>query len=125
TVTRTGDVSTTFNGNATLPQGAGLRSNPAVAPQNRGLTTATENTGRSSQARTWEEGATGWRTNAQGQREVPALRFDNPNPNGNNFVRFDGVDPANPRVLIDRKWNVTTKADQVRKFREGPLEALR
>jgi hypothetical protein len=35
------------------------------------------------------------------------------------------VDPANPKVLIDRKWAVTTKDDQIRKFQDGPLEALR
>lgn len=58
-------------------------------------------------------------------RNVPALRYDNPNPAGSNIVRFDGVDPSNPRVLIDRKWGVTTKTDQVDKFRSGPLEALR
>lgn len=82
---------------------------------------------KSTKARVWEDGATGWRTNGQGQREVPALRYDNPNRNGgrgNNYVRFDGVDPANPKILIDRKLNVTTKRQQVRKFRDGPLRAL-
>jgi hypothetical protein len=58
------------------------------------------------------------------RRNVPALRYDNPNPAGEPVVRFDGVDPTNPRVLIDRKWGVTTKSDQVRKFRDGPLRAL-
>lgn len=59
------------------------------------------------------------------RRNVPALRYDNPNPAGNNFARFDGVDPENPNVLIDRKWGVTTRSDQVSKFQQGPLEALR
>lgn len=76
-------------------------------------------------ARAWEDSVPGATSDiATRQRNVPALRYDNPRPGGDPFVRFDGVDPANPRVLIDRKWGVTTKSDQVRKFRDGPLRAL-
>lgn len=96
------------------------------AAQNRGLTWTRESTGRSSAARAWEDSVPGATSDiATRQRNVPALRYDNPNAAGDPFVRFDGVDPANPKTLIDRKWGVTTKSDQVRKFQEGPLEALR
>ncbi len=96
------------------------------APQNRGLTWTTERTGKSSAARAYEDSVPGATSDLATQsRNVPALRYDNPNPAGDPFVRFDGVDPANPKVLIDRKWGVTTKTDQVDKFRDGPLEALR
>lgn len=39
-------------------------------------------------------------------------------------MRFDGVDPNDPKTLIDRKWGVTTKSGQVRQFKNGPLRAL-
>lgn len=58
------------------------------------------------------------------RRQVPALLYSNPNPNGRDFVRFDGVDPNNPKILIDRKWAVTTRTQQVGKFRKNVLEAL-
>jgi hypothetical protein len=104
------------------PQAAGAPANP-----NRGLTWTTERTGRSSAARDWEDSAVGATSDVATQRRnVPALRYDNPNPRGKNLVRFDAVDPINPKVVvIDRKWAVTTKTDQVNKFKSGPLEALR
>jgi hypothetical protein len=87
----------------------------------------TERTGRQgSAAAAWEDCLPGASSDlATRRRNVPALRYDNPNPAGEPFVRFDSVDPANRRVLIDRKWGVTTKSDQVSKFQDGPLEALR
>ena|GEM_PF-901938 len=93
---------------------------------NRGVTWTTERTGRSSAARDWEDSVIGATSDPSTRmRNVPALRYDNPNPAGSNIARFDGLDPSNPNVLIDRKWGVTTKTDQVDKFRSGPLEALR
>jgi RHS repeat-associated protein len=44
-------------------------------------------------------------------RVVPALRFDNPNARGNNFVRFDGYEDGG-RTLIDRKIQLTTKTKE-------------
>ncbi|MFO0881259.1 MAG: Hint domain-containing protein [Gemmataceae bacterium] len=104
-----------------------LGSLDAPTNPNRGLTWTTERTGRPNSASAmWEDSLPGATSDVASQRRnVPALRYDNPNPAGNNHVRFDGVDPANPRVLIDRKWGVTTRTDQVDKFRSGPLEALR
>lgn len=107
-------------------EAAAAASGAASLSKNRGLTWTTENTGKSSPAREWEASAPGARPAdpVTGMREVPALRIDNPNPKGSNLVRFDGVDSDNPRIVIDRKWGVTTKPDQVDKFRSGPLTAL-
>jgi hypothetical protein len=102
------------------------RGGPKAAPAaNRGLTWTTEATGRSSASKAWEDAVPGASYEvATRRRNVPALRYDNPNPAGSSMVRFDAVDEANPKILIDRKWGVTTKTDQVRKFQDGPLQAL-
>lgn len=70
----------------------------------------------------YQSTATGARSDiATRTPEVPALRFDNPNPRGVNRVRFDGLEE---NVLIDRKWSVTSKSKQERDLlRMG--EALR
>ncbi|MGF1911901.1 hypothetical protein L4C38_21070 [Vibrio kasasachensis] len=41
------------------------------------------------------------------RKAVPAIRFDNPNPRGNNFVKFDGIEDDGT-TLIDRKTALTT-----------------
>jgi hypothetical protein len=64
-----------------------------------------ENSAKSPAATAWENGAF---NPGRAKGEVPALKFDNPNPRGNDFVRFDGIDPANPKILIDRKIAATT-----------------
>ncbi len=65
--------------------------------ENRGLTWTTENTGKESQAKAWEDGATGARYRiSDHMREVPALRYDNANPRGNNYARFDGWGRRSP-----------------------------
>ncbi len=46
------------------------------------------------------------------QRVVPALRYDNTNPNGHNFIKLDGFE-INGNVLIDRKTNLTTFKKQI------------
>jgi hypothetical protein len=97
----------------------------AVEDSNRGVTWTTERTGRNSNAKAWEDSATGASSDVATQRRnVPALRYNNPNPAGDNMVRFDAIDPKDPKILIDRKWGVTTKTDQVDKFKSGPLKAL-
>jgi hypothetical protein len=57
---------------------------------------------------------------------VPALRYINPNkdPRAKNYVKFDGVDLENPKILIDRKYNVTSQAKQIEGFKRQ-AECLR
>jgi hypothetical protein len=50
---------------------------------------------------------------ASKKRIVPTMSFENPNPRGRNFVKFDGTDLSDSNIFIDRKWNVTTKTDQI------------
>ena len=56
----------------------------------------------------FESGTTGAFSDVLSQRKaVPAIRFDNANPRGNNFVKFDGIE-ADGITLIDRKTALTT-----------------
>jgi hypothetical protein len=65
-------------------------------------------------AQDYEDAAFGARSNVStGLRQSPALPYNNPNPNGSNVVKFDGVDPYDPRMLIDRKLNVSTAPGQI------------
>jgi RHS repeat-associated protein len=52
------------------------------------------------------------------KRAVPALRFDNPNPRGNNFVKFDGIE-LNTNTVIDRKTNLTTRPKQLQSLQRA------
>ncbi|CRM57887.1 Hemolysin precursor [Pseudomonas sp. 31 R 17] len=62
----------------------------------------------------FEAGTTGAFSDVLSQRKaVPAIRFDNPNPNGNNFVKFDGIEDINGITLIDRKTALTTFDKQI------------
>jgi hypothetical protein len=73
----------------------------------------------------WEDSVTGAACDLTTRRRiVPALRYDNHRPGGRNQARFDWIDEADPNIVIDRKWGVTTKSQQVEKFRNGPLETL-
>ncbi|WP_144222243.1 hypothetical protein [Shewanella algae] len=97
----------------------GVPSNP-----NRGLTFVVENLGmpRNSaiqNARDFESGTTGaFSEIATRQRQVPALRYDNPNPNGAPFVKFDGYQQLDNGVieLIDSKTRIVPFST-----REGPF----
>jgi hypothetical protein len=83
----------------------------ALGGQNRGLIFVQENLGtpRSPAGRTardFESGTTGAYSDlASQQRVTPALRFDNPNPRGNNYVKFDGIEG---NTLIDSKTRLLT-----------------
>ncbi len=58
-------------------------------------------------ANDFEAGTTGARSDvASGDRVVPALRYNNPNPRGNKFVRFDGIEGVD--VVIDAKTRLLT-----------------
>ncbi|QKF50569.1 hemagglutinin repeat-containing protein [Pseudomonas graminis] len=62
----------------------------------------------------FEAGTTGAFSDVLSQRKaVPAIRFDNPNPNGNNFVKFDGIEDFNGITLIDRKTALTSFDKQI------------
>ncbi|MGN6402140.1 MAG: RHS repeat-associated core domain-containing protein [Flavisolibacter sp.] len=99
---------------------AGLASAaPAIANQvtransggstNRGVGKALENVSkRDPLKQAYEDATTGAASDVKTRKRiVPTLKYDNPNPNGKNFVKFDGFDVEN-NELIDRKWNVTT-----------------
>ncbi|MCX2803377.1 hypothetical protein OQJ68_16490, partial [Microbulbifer thermotolerans] len=91
---------------------------------NRGLTFVGENLGtpRNSAmqaARDFESGTTGAFSDiVTRQRQVPALRYDNPNPNGAPFVKFDGYQQLDDGVieLIDSKTRIVPFST-----REGPF----
>ncbi|MCZ4371320.1 hemagglutinin repeat-containing protein [Vibrio diazotrophicus] len=56
----------------------------------------------------FESGTKGAFSDVSSERKaVPAIRFDNPNPKGNNFVKFDGIEDDGT-TLIDRKTALTT-----------------
>jgi hypothetical protein len=63
---------------------------------------------------------------ASAKKIVPALKYNNPNTSSRakNYVKFDGVDVDNPKILIDRKHNVTTYSGQIDGFRRQ-AECLR
>src|SRR6185436_19058327 len=83
---------------------------------NRGLTWALENPGeyeKLSAARRaaidYESATTGAMTDIESQlRNVPALRFDNPNPDGMPFTKWDGIDRLGNGTteLIDAKMRI-------------------
>lgn len=62
----------------------------------------------------FEAGTTGAFSYVLSQRKaVPAIRFDNPNPNGDNFVKFDGVEDVDGITLIDLKTALTSFDKQI------------
>lgn len=52
------------------------------------------------------------------RKAVPALRFDNANPRGNNFVKFDGIEDDG-LTLIDRKTSLTTFDKQIQSIQRA------
>ncbi|WP_259069334.1 RHS repeat-associated core domain-containing protein [Mucilaginibacter sp. X4EP1] len=96
---------------------------PDSPPENRGLIYVLEDPSkRSTAAQDYENGVIGATSDVETRKRlVPALKYDNPNPNGKNFVKFDGYDEVT-KTLVDRKLNVTTfeKAlDQLRRMSEA------
>jgi filamentous hemagglutinin len=91
---------------------------------NRGHTFVGENLGTPRNAamqaaRDFESGTPGAFSDiATGQRQVPALRFDNPNPNGSPYVEFDGYQPLDKSVieLIDSKTRIVPFATKDEPF---------
>jgi filamentous hemagglutinin len=81
----------------------------ALGGKNRGVIFVQENLGTPRNpaqrtARDFESGTTGaFSDTPSQQRAVPALRYDNPNPKGNNFVKFDGIEG---NTLIDSKTKI-------------------
>ncbi len=93
-----------------------------VINTNRGLTWIEGTESMSTRAANYQNGTTGASSNVASQKaEIPALRYTNPNPNGVNYVKFDGYDDIT-FTLIDRKINVTNhrkSIDQVRRMSEA------
>ena len=95
-----------------------------VAPANRGLTFVGENLGTPRNAamrnaRDFEAGTIGAFSDvASRQRMAPALRFDNPKPNGASFVKFDGYQQLDNGIteLIDSKTRLVPFST-----RQGPF----
>lgn len=77
----------------------------------RGLTFVEENLGTPRSpamkaAREFENGTSGaYSSVASRNRVVPALKFDNPNPAGAPYVKFDGIEG---NILIDAKTRILT-----------------
>jgi len=97
--------------------------NDEAASSNRGVGTALEDVSkRNAAAQAYEDGTTGAASDIESKKRiVPSLKYDNPNPNGRNIVKFDGYDVEN-NELIDRKWNVTTypkSLDQLQRMSEA------
>jgi hypothetical protein len=73
-----------------------------------------ESLSASSKAADYQAGTTGARSNIFSRKlEVPALTYNNPNPRGRSFVKFDGIE-SDGVTLIDRKLNITSKSKQLR-----------
>jgi filamentous hemagglutinin len=79
----------------------------ALNTPNRGVIYVQENSSMSQAARDFQSGCTGaFCDPVSGRDAAPALRFDNNVTNGNNFIRFDGIERSADGqgiVLIDRK----------------------
>jgi hypothetical protein len=101
----------------TLPGNqAGTLAPKSGAPPNRGVVWVEEPRTAGAAAEAYQSTAPGARgiNPVSGRREVPGLRFDNPNPNGKSVVRFDGLDGD---VLVDRKLSITGRSKQARDLR--------
>jgi filamentous hemagglutinin len=74
---------------------------------NRGLIYVTETPRGGSAAQQFQAGTAGSFSDiATGKTVVPALRYDNPNPGGVNYIKFDGVEMApdgSAVLLLDAK----------------------
>jgi filamentous hemagglutinin len=91
----------------------------ALGNENKGLVYVTESPRGPSAAQEFQAGTSGSFSDLATQKQaVPALRFDNPNPNGVNYVKFDGIEKAvdgSNILLIDAKtklaiWSPSTQS---------------
>jgi RHS repeat-associated protein len=109
------DANKTLNNLANAPQIANATS------RNRGLGRALEKA-NNSPAQAYENSAIGASSDVSTKyRLVPTLKYDNPNPRGFDFIKFDGYDEAT-NTLIDRKLNVTgypKSIDQINRAAEA------
>ncbi|MBK8287029.1 MAG: hypothetical protein IPK97_20385 [Ahniella sp.] len=97
----------------------------SIPPRNRGVHDVLEASSKSDAAQAYEDSLPGAVYDIETRKKIaPALRFENPNPRGKSEVRFDGRDINNPKILIDRKLNVTTKSKQLADLRRW-AEALK
>ena len=84
----------------------GTEANALTTP-NRGVIYVQENASMSPAARDFQAGCTGALCDvASGRGTAPALRYDNTVTNGNNYIRFDGIErtaDGQGIILIDRK----------------------
>jgi hypothetical protein len=85
---------------------SGTEANALTTP-NRGVIYVQESPVGSQAAQNFQAGCTGAFCDVASQKNAaPTLRYDNPNPNGNNYVRFDGIEKTTDGqgiILIDRK----------------------
>jgi len=105
---------------AAMNKGAVKPQEPSTNNPNRGKGTALEKQNHSA-AGQFESGAEGAVSDiATKKRLVPTLKYDNPNPNGYNFIKFDSdIGGLN---FIDRKINVTgfpKSIDQIQRAAEA------
>ena len=77
-----------------------------TASANRGTGTTLEHPNPAKKSSIYENHAEGSFSDISTKKKtVPTLKYDNPNPNGRDYIKFDGTD--GPMSFVDRKLNVT------------------
>ena len=106
---------------------SGTEANALNTP-NRGVIYVQENSSMSQAARDFQSGCTGaFCDPVSGRDAAPALRFDNNVTNGNNYIRFDGIERSADGqgiVLIDRKLKLADFNDGARRSTEQTFERV-
>ncbi len=78
---------------------------------NRGVEYMYEKPAGNSKAQEFQWGTTGsmmQKVDGEARNVIPALRYDNSNPRGMNFIKFDGIEVIDDQTyLIDAKRNVS------------------
>ncbi len=97
--------------------------------ENKGLIYVTETPRGSEAAKDLQAGTTGAFSDLATQKPaVPALRFDNPNEKGANYVKFDGIEKApdgSTVLLIDAKTKMATFNDGAVRDTVASLERVK
>ncbi|MDY0872754.1 hypothetical protein SMD31_12500 [Dongia rigui] len=97
--------------------------------ENRGVIYVQGNLQGSERARAHQSGGTGAFSDIESKKFAdPALRFDNPNPRGLSFIRFDSAFAAadnSHTVLVDSKTKLATWSKRTQKKTLNTLERVK